>query len=214
VLLGPASYGTFAAAFAIAGNPGTLDTLRTFGIQPPDDIGPVLQSMTGVYQLLPWNSDVLPWLQEHDLADKKFWETGVDRLRLEKVYRWASDLDSTFFNDRTSIILGERDTPIAVEFQNGKLEPSEFGPGDGTFPMHAPSWMECRCSRAGRTHDAADDLVGHLGRDPLAARQAAGRSNGTGCGCCGRIPVLAEPPLRLDIPGARAAARAGCGGSC
>jgi hypothetical protein len=138
VLLGPASYGTFSAAFAIAGSADLLETLARFHITPPDR--DTLQSLTGLYQLLPWNKDVLPWLNDHHLDDPEFWQGGVDQDRLAAFYPgWGEALDTTFFNDRTTIILGGNgggDTTVgAADFDaSGKLVPTAMVPGDGTIP--------------------------------------------------------------------------------
>ena len=136
ILLGPASKGTFAAAFAIAGSHTFLDTLPEYGLKLPDDMPEVLQSMSGLYQLLPWDPAAVPWLNDHSFTEHTFWETGVDQARLKEHYNWAGKIDTTFFNDRTSIILGDQpETAFEVEFQDGKLVATGTTAwGDGTVP--------------------------------------------------------------------------------
>ncbi|HEX4614229.1 MAG TPA: hypothetical protein VH092_39040, partial [Urbifossiella sp.] len=134
ILLGPASYGTFSAAFALAGNHETIQTLAEYGLRWPDDLPAVLQSMTGIYQLLPWKEGTVE-MDPGKMAAADFWETGRDDKRLAKFFRWGASLDTQFFNDRTSIILGDNDqTAAAVEFQNGKLVATAMTQGDGTVP--------------------------------------------------------------------------------
>jgi pimeloyl-ACP methyl ester carboxylesterase len=138
VLLGPATGGTFAAAFAIAGNHGLLESLRKWGIHPPDGFKEVLQSMSGLYQLLPWQTDNLSWLgeAENDLRNPEFWKSEVDEHRLKEYYAWGKGVDTRFFNDRTAIILGGAPTVGGVKFQNGILveDPDYAVSGDGTVP--------------------------------------------------------------------------------
>lgn len=136
VLMGPASFGTFSAAFAIAGNVELLEMVKRFGVRVPAGIAGVLQSMTGLYQLLPWKPGTLPWLGQNDMSQPSFWKTGVDQQRLTRFYgQWGASLDSSFFNDRTVVILGDAKTTIGVKFQNGKLVESESSTeGDGTVP--------------------------------------------------------------------------------
>ena len=74
VLLGPATGGTFSAAFAIAGSHSLIETVRRYGIQAPPGFSEVLQSLTGLYQLLPWRTEAVDggapdnsirWVREH-----------------------------------------------------------------------------------------------------------------------------------------------------
>src|SRR5262249_15742475 len=53
VLLGPATFGTFSAAFALAGTHSTILEVQKYGITLPGDFEQTLQSFTGLYQLLP-----------------------------------------------------------------------------------------------------------------------------------------------------------------
>ena len=147
ILLAPASKGTFSAAFALTGDHSFLQMVKQFHISLPEQFEQVLQSMSGIYQLLPWDDVALPWLKDHDLGDADFWKNGVDPSRLKEYFKkWGQALDTTFFNDRTHIILGDTVTTVAVKWTKkivetdgvkrtvDALETDEFGPGDGTVP--------------------------------------------------------------------------------
>ncbi len=147
ILLAPASKGTFSAAFALTGDHSFLQMVKQFHISLPEQFEQVLQSMSGIYQLLPWDDVALPWLKTHDLGDADFWKNGVDPTRLKAYFKlWGQALDTTFFNDRTYIILGDTVTTVAVKWTKkvvetdgvnqtvNVLETDEFGPGDGTVP--------------------------------------------------------------------------------
>ncbi len=139
VLLGPASFGTFSAAFALAGSPESFDFARKFHVKLPPNFRQVFQSFTGLYQLLPWNAEQFkkggsPFDPDSlDLAS--FWKTGVDNDRLKYARKWAKGLDSAFFNERTTILLGDQPTVGAVGFVDGELRRSDaMFQGDGTVP--------------------------------------------------------------------------------
>jgi pimeloyl-ACP methyl ester carboxylesterase len=135
ILIGPASFGTFSAAFALAGNHETIESLSHYGLTWPDDLKQVLQSFTGLYQLLPWKAGTtgMSDAELKRLRDPAFWaDSGIDAERLKKFFAWGESLDTDFFNDRISIILGDRPTPSAVEFQDKKLVAREMDLGDGT----------------------------------------------------------------------------------
>jgi hypothetical protein len=139
VLLGPANYGTFAAAFALAGNNDLIRQVSPYIVAPQQGFLPVLQSMSGVYQLLPWDKDRLPWLgqKDHKLGQKDFWQPTIDADRLDTFYAWGKDIDTTFFNDHTTVILGDnysRPTVSGVAFQDGELRATHQCQGDGTVP--------------------------------------------------------------------------------
>jgi hypothetical protein len=205
VLLGPAGFGTFAAAFAIAGSADLLDTMARFHVTPPGK--DTLQSLTGLYQLLPWNAEVLPWLNDHDLGDPAFWQGGVDKDRLAALYRtWGQALDTTFFNDRTTIILGGNgggDTTVgSVKFEaSGKLVADEMVVGDGTIPEACARLPGVRTYKADSAEHmklpATPAVVGAVtdvlaGRRPSLAPQPAFAA---AAGPHGEQPVLllAEP---------------------
>lgn len=152
VLLGPANFGTFAAAFALAGTHATIGTLQQFGIRLPADFHQVVQSFTGLYQLLPWRkSDTLPEFDPEQMKAKAFWKSGVDPARLAFGFGWAERIDTSFLNDRTTIILGNRpDTAGAVAFDAaGKLvQNGAFVAGDGTVPDRCAMLPDVRTFRA------------------------------------------------------------------
>ena len=93
----------------------------------------MLQSMSGIYQLLPWKPDTIDMPPEA-MKNPDFWKTGVEPDRLAKYFQWGESVDTQFFNDRTSIILGDAETITAVAFQDGTLVATKTGPGDGTVP--------------------------------------------------------------------------------
>ncbi|MGE3817990.1 MAG: hypothetical protein AB7I30_01005 [Isosphaeraceae bacterium] len=137
VLLGPASFGTYSAGFALAGNHESLDTARRFRVKIPDGFEGVLRSFTGLYQLLPWN----PALVTNGLDPKvrrkfqKEWTPVSEEDRLADGFGFGSDVDTAFFNDRTSIILGDQPTVRDAVLVDGKLVArGNLGQGDGTVP--------------------------------------------------------------------------------
>lgn len=156
ILLGPASYGTFSAAFALAGNHEMFASLTHYGLEWPSDINDVMRSMSGLYQLLPWRKRselrrVLAQLGRESKAmedpgvmkDQAIWRGHVDKERLDEYFGWGRSVDTEFFNDRTSIILGDDGTPndsetgrtpSAVAFENGVLTTKAWSQGDGTVP--------------------------------------------------------------------------------
>ena len=132
ILLGPASFGTFSAPMAIAGSHSSIESLAHYGLDWPDDLNAVLQSMSGLYQMIPWKEDTVD-MDPSAFASPAFWQTGVDQDRLARYFRWARSLDTEFFNDRTSIILGDAQTPSAVGFDaDGVIVTTATALGDGT----------------------------------------------------------------------------------
>ena len=99
VLLGPANYGTFSAAFALAGNHEWIQKFRPIVVKPEQGFRELMDSMSGLYQLLPWSPDRLPWLaqSEFDLGRKDFWQPAVDSKRLETFFRWGKEIDMVHF---------------------------------------------------------------------------------------------------------------------
>ena len=162
VLLGPATGGTFSAALALAGSHETIEAVRRFGVDVPDGFTAALQSMSGLYQLLPWrsrrvegvppdptrrNETLLEWLRANIAetpAEKPnafnapgFWKpSGIDEDRLAAYFGWGERVDASFLNDRTTIILGDRDTVGGVAFDGKRLvaDPNRTVQGDGTVP--------------------------------------------------------------------------------
>ena len=210
VLIGPATAGSFSAAFGVAGNHSLLDTMRRFGIEPPAGFGGVLKSLTGMYQLLPWRTaavddtdddPALRWVRENlaEFRSAAFWETGVDATRLEAMFAWGSGVDASFFNDRTTIILGDQPTTGGVKFEGGKLvEDEDFRTsGDGTVPDSM-----ARVEGVTRVFKAAgaDHMMLPATRSVMAAVRdiLAGRSPRLQqfklAATANAVPFLADPP--------------------
>ncbi|MBN9518555.1 hypothetical protein J0H58_08565 [bacterium] len=153
VLLGPATAGTFSAAFALAGTHSMIDTARRYGLAPPPAFDAVLQSMSGLYQLLPWREHALPgtgdndpalkWVRDNMPSDRPIgfrdpatWQRGIDAGRLT-MHGWGRSIDAGFLNDRTTVILGDAPTTGGVKYNaTGQLvEDEAFAVvGDGTVP--------------------------------------------------------------------------------
>jgi hypothetical protein len=137
VLLGPASFGTFSAAFALAGSHESFATAQKYGVKLPPNYPAVFQSFTGLYQLLPSNPALFPnnGFDPEQFGAANFWQTGVDKARLKYGFAWGNDIDTSFFNDRTAIILGDQPTVGAAKFAGGALVPDGTSvQGDGTVP--------------------------------------------------------------------------------
>ncbi len=176
VLLGPATFGTFSAAFAISGNASTLETIRRLGVQLPADFPVVLQSFTGLYQLLPWDKSL--YVDGFDPEKAGDWKAGVDAKRLASGFGWAERIDTSFFDERTSIILGDVPTVGKVKFVRRQARGRRDGAGRRHGPGHprppdGRSDVSCQGCRALGPAAAA---LGHVGRagDP-AGRRARGR---------------------------------------
>ena len=207
VLLGPATYGTFSAAFAIAGTHETIEMVKKYGIHPPADFTQVLQSMSGVYQLLPWKVDTLKWLQDNKnpLGDKGFWQSGVDTERLGALFAWAEKVDTSFFNDRTAIVLGNQPTVGGVKFEAGKLvkDPTFMVEGDGTVPETCARLPGVRAYKAkGAEHmllPATPEVLSAI-RDLLAGRMPRVLPLPPSLALDGdQVPVLA-PERKVEVP--------------
>jgi hypothetical protein len=156
VLLGPATAGSFSAAFGLAGSNSLFDSAARFGVAIPDGFTSALQSMTGLYQLLPWRTEpvdgsaednAIKWTkanfstaqigQPGTFRDPAKWKGGIDSRRLADFVGSAASIDSSYFNDRTTIILGNQPTPGGMMFDAaGKLvaDPAFETTGDGTMP--------------------------------------------------------------------------------
>ena len=148
VLLGPANQGSFSAAFALAGNHDSLKQISPYVVDPPGGFQPLIASMSGVYQLLPWNAERLKTLSDakHAVGSAAFWEhrQPIEPTRLAKFHGWAKAIDSSFLNDRTTIILGDnygRPTIAGVAFDGSELKVSHTSGGDGTVP-DACAWLD------------------------------------------------------------------------
>jgi hypothetical protein len=211
VLIGPASFGTFAAAFAIAGNVDLLETIQMLGIKFPADLNTTLQSFTGLYQLLPWKSGtVSPHFDLDGLHKPSFWQTNVDAARLAFGLEWAQKVDSVFFNDRTTIILGDQPTPTVVAFDAKKrLVATETAQGDGTV------LDSCALLPGVRAYRAPRGVHGRLPMDPTVISAVRGilRGNLPSSDTQVQLAKQKDAPILLKkvvLPGsARAAAKKG-----
>ena len=142
VLLGPANAGSFSAALAISGDHESIPMLRKLTFEPQSGFNSVFATMSGLYQLLPWDDARLPSLTEpeHAVGRPEFWrgKAPADEARLRRFYGWARQIDTGFFDDRTTVILGDyfgQKTPAKVAFDpGGRLTVTAQYDGDGTVP--------------------------------------------------------------------------------
>jgi hypothetical protein len=210
VLLGPATFGTFSAALALAGTHESLSAVRKFGVELPEDFKSVLQSFTGLYQLLPWDKNLFPngfdpgLLKSEDFKQK----TGSEPDRLGYGFGWAKLVDTTFFNDRTTIILGDQKTIGAVGFDasNRLVARGELVDGDGTVPDFLARLPGVRTFRAaGADHMT---LPMHLG--VMAAVRSILRGDSPALNRLGlatdKVPLLASPTVKRSSARATLAA--------
>lgn len=200
VLLGPATFGSFSAAFAIAGTHESIQTLVELGVQLPGNFEDVLRSLTGVYQLLPWKpGTVRPEFDLEEFGKVHFWHGKAEPERLGYGFGWGKVIDTTFFDDRTTIILGNRPTVGAAKFNGERLEPDgDPVPGDGTVPDLCARLPGVRTFRADAEH-----MKLPLSRAVLSAVRAVLRGDapqiaavplaGVGRATDG-VPILREPP--------------------
>jgi pimeloyl-ACP methyl ester carboxylesterase len=143
ILIGPANAGSFSAPLALSGDHESIPALRKLTFEPTGGFRTVFATMSGLYQLMPWDSSRLPSLDvpEHAIGRPEFWRgrAEVDETRLAKFYGWANVINTDYMNDRTTVILGDYDgllgqkTPAGVAFgPDGKLKVTEAYAGDGT----------------------------------------------------------------------------------
>lgn len=136
ILIGPASYGTFSAVAALAGNHEMIAELAHYGLDWPANTDDVMQSMAALYQLMPWKEGTVDMTEDaiRQMGDPNTWKK-CDKARMSKFFKWGESLDTAFFNDRTSIILGDvADTPNGVDFVDGVPVCRGKVQGDGTVP--------------------------------------------------------------------------------
>ena len=151
IMLGPANYGTFIAAMAIAGDVQEIPNSAMFEIIA-SRIQPVLASFTALYLLMPWDENRAPSLQHdrYDVRQEHFWDDlDIDDPRLAAAFpaagpNWGdkmfdpTDPRTTYFYKNTSLILGVhpfRSTAVGVEIDNGELAVIQSTrQGDGWVP--------------------------------------------------------------------------------
>ena len=125
---------------------------------PSKYVQPTTKTWTSLYQLLPWDCNLLPSLKlaDHDVRTSAFWRGKIDPDRLSFALppggpAWASTVDTRFLDDRTSVVLGYT-TQCATaggvfwKQMDGKYvlkSDPDFGhyPGDG-FMLHRCSVLE------------------------------------------------------------------------
>jgi len=170
VLLGPATFGTFSAAFALAGTHSSIMEIQKYGVDLPADFEQTLQSFTGLYQLLPWDPNRFAnGFDPTVMKDTAFWQRGADEDRLNYGFGWGGQIDTTFFDDRTTIILGDRPTTGAAVFDGDRLVASgEDVSGDGTVPDLCAMLPGVRTFRAA----GADHMTLPMYRSVLSAIRA------------------------------------------
>ena len=171
ILLGPANYGTFVGALALA---GALDQLPLFKFFP--EIGPdkqaVLKTFTALYQILPWDADRFPSLGTYDLRAFDFWQGLIERPRFDRAFfspgpTWAARINTQFLNDRTTVIVGYHPLcktagGVTFNWQKRMVAAEDFPiVGDGWVP-HISSILE-------NTQAYIANGVDHL-RLPMAPR--------------------------------------------
>jgi hypothetical protein len=139
VLLGPANYGSLAAIRGMGNEAGEVDFVRKFAVEPSDDFNSILCTLSGLYQLIPSIPERIPWLKTNNVFDSDFWGTfPIDPRRLSRFQRWAEGINTEFFNERTTVILGDNKgepTVGGVVIADGVMQiDGEYGMvGDGTI---------------------------------------------------------------------------------
>ena len=140
VLLGPANYGSMSAVRGLGGEASEIAFVRKFAVEPPQGFDSILGTMSGLYQLIPSRADLVPWVASNQVGGVGFWGAlPIDPARLAKFFRWAEQIDTSFFNDRTTIILGDNngDPTVGGVFIDGSgamQVDARFGmEGDGTI---------------------------------------------------------------------------------
>jgi hypothetical protein len=147
ILMGPANYGTFAAALGLAGATGQLPL---FDILPPSPpyVQRTLATFPALYQVLPWDPSKLPSLNDtdHNLRSAGFWRGKIDTDLLYAAIppgepAWAARIDTAFFRDHVTIILGDAVKTaggVTIRTLGGKLamtvDPQYNMEGDGYVP--------------------------------------------------------------------------------
>ena len=125
-------------------------------------------------------------------------------MRLNALYGTARSIDASFFNDRTTVILGDMETPGGVMFEGGRLveDPAYRTRGDGTVPdalaRVAGVTRVYRAKSAEHMMLPATLAVIAAVRDVLAGRPP--RVEPAAFGAAGDVPVLAVPPPVDEAP--------------
>lgn len=141
VLIGPTNFGMFAAVQALAGGHDRIGLLGRLAVEPPAGFRRVLASFSSLYQLIPWDEGRSPGLADLELGRPSAWgaEATIDAGRLRRFLGWGRGLDTSFFDDRTAVILGAgRGRPTAggvrIDGPGSRAEVDRELPGDGLVP--------------------------------------------------------------------------------
>ncbi len=148
ILLGPANHGSMSAVRGLGNEVSEVDFVRKFAVEPPQGFNSVLGTMSGLYQLIPSRKDLLPWLENNDTSAPSWWGRGgfpIDSVRLTNYFGWTEKIDTRFFDDRTTVILGGDDPNttgpastvggVIIDGPGAMRVDSAFGIlGDGTVP--------------------------------------------------------------------------------
>jgi hypothetical protein len=147
ILLGPANFGTFMSVLALGGSLHEIPVLKSLvPANLPPDVMSAIWSMSFLYQIVPWDKNRTKWLKKNNPADPAFWQ-GIDNTRLAKFYPcWGPTLDSSFFNCRTTVILGDNGTTLKPKKTTGGVK---FDPITGKMKIDA------------RYNEAGDGFVTH-----------------------------------------------------
>jgi hypothetical protein len=222
VLLGPATAGSFLAFTALSGNYKTMELTQRLGLEPPDEFEKTFQTFSGLYQLIPWRvkpighremskklTRPMKWLEEKSKKIKTpdFWPRGIDMDRLEAFFGWGEKIETGFFNDRTTIILGDKPTVGGVKIEGGRfVEDTRYQTsGDGKIPdalalVEGVSRVYKAAKTGHRTLPTSLAVIAAV-RDILADRPprvAAYRPSSSG-GPEDPFPVLAVPDVHKDV---------------
>jgi pimeloyl-ACP methyl ester carboxylesterase len=172
ILIAPSTSGTFAGALGVA---ASVNQMPNSGMLPAAGkyVQPTTRSWTSLYQLFPWDQNLLPSLQlaDHDVRQLSFWRGKADEARLEYALPpggtpWASQVNSAYLADQTTVILGYVDgesnqTAGGVYWTSNASgytlarDPAYDLPGDG-FMAHC-------CSVVPNTSAYVACGVGHMG---------------------------------------------------
>jgi V8-like Glu-specific endopeptidase len=197
ILLGPANYGSLSAALALGGSHGMLSWVRRLGVEPPQGFHTVLASMTGLYQLLPWDCERVPWLANHHLGEASFWKQGIDVVRLSRFLGWGRVINTSFFSDRTTVVIGDNhgsSTMAGAIFHDLVLRslPEHDMAGDGTVP-HSCAVLP---GTASLLAPGTEHMTMTIDRRVIGAVIALLTDQPVGLPCCSSDPAdhLASPP--------------------
>jgi hypothetical protein len=175
IMLGPANFGTFAAALGLAGAFNAIPGCAMFNCIA-SRVQPVEATFTSLYLLLPWNHDLVPSLKcpDFDVRRQSFWANlaslTIQHDRLAVAFPgggtdpWGRKIDTTCFNKQTSVILGShpyRKTPGGVEFVDGELTVNS------KFLLDGDGWVPDVLARLDGTKTYRAPFTGHI-RLPMA----------------------------------------------